>query len=52
MKRIGLYLASVPHGGGAFQYSMAMLNALSSLPRDHYEVIAAYCHQDWRPLTS
>ena len=50
MKRIGLYLASVPHGGGAFQYSMAMLNALSSLPRDHYEVIAAYCHQDWRPL--
>lgn len=50
MKRIGLYLAAVPHGGGAFQYSMAMLEAIDSLPRDRYVVLVAYCHPDWRVL--
>lgn len=49
MKRIGILLGSDPGSGGMFQYSLAMLEALSSLPRGHYTTVAAVFNQAWRP---
>lgn len=47
MKRIGLYLGFAPEGGGAFQYALAMLDALASLPPDEYQLVVAYTHPAW-----
>ncbi len=49
MKKIGVFLHSVPGVGGIFQYNQSMLNALSTVPTDQYEVVAAYTQSEWLP---
>ena len=45
--RIGLFLDAEPSWGGAFQYSQAVLNAVSSFPQDRFEVVVAYASDTW-----
>jgi len=46
-KKLGLFLDAEPSWGGAFQYSQAVLDAVSSLPRDRFEVVVAYASETW-----
>jgi glycosyltransferase involved in cell wall biosynthesis len=46
-KKIGLYLGSGSAIGGTFQYSIAMLTAVRSLPRDRYDVLCGYAEDQW-----
>lgn len=48
MKRIGIFLGTNPGGGGLFQYSLAMLDALSTWPRERYAIVAASFNPAWR----
>lgn len=45
--KIGLFLSGGPFGGGQFQYSICMLEAMSALPDEKYEVVVAYRHGVW-----
>ena len=45
--RIGLLLDVPAHGGGTFQYSQTMLDALLSLPRDAFQVVVVHTRPDW-----
>lgn len=47
MRRVGLFLDNHPRGGGAFQYSLSMLEAVSMLPRNSYHPIVAYTRPTW-----
>lgn len=47
MKRIGLFLDIHPHGGGAYQYTLSILEAVSSLRRDMYDVNVVYTNAGW-----
>lgn len=49
MKRIGIFLGSAPGSGGMFQYSLAILEALSALPRERYSIVVAFFNPAWRP---
>jgi len=40
-------LDAEPSWGGAFQYSQAVLDAVSSFPRDRFEVVVAYASETW-----
>lgn len=51
MKRIGIYLERRPESGGAYQYCLAMLNALSGLERKTYQVIAFCTYPEWNHIT-
>ena len=46
MKRIGVLLTSEP-GGGAYQYTQTILDAVLALPRDNYSIVAAYSDRLW-----
>lgn len=46
-KRIGLFLTSKPHEGGAFQYSLSMIEAVSALPPDRFDARIAYGSHLW-----
>lgn len=46
MKRVGIVLTAVP-GGGAYQYSRTMLDAVLALPRENYEIVAACLDPRW-----
>lgn len=48
MKKIGLYLDSKPSSGGAFQYGLAMLDAVVTLPSREYEVLITYSSSFWK----
>jgi len=50
MRRVGIYLEKKPGSGGAFQYSMSMLEAIAALSRDVYVPVVAYRHKDWRNI--
>lgn len=47
MRKIGLFLSAEPHGGGKFQYSLSILEATASLPRDKFFVVVAYSSRVW-----
>ncbi|MBF0547054.1 MAG: glycosyltransferase family 4 protein [Candidatus Riflebacteria bacterium] len=47
MKRIGLFLDSEPFGGGKFQYSLSMLEALLSLPKKEFCCVVGYSSNVW-----
>ncbi len=47
LKRIGIYLGSAPERGGAFRYNYTLLNALLSISKDHFEIIAFYEQNHW-----
>lgn len=46
-KKIGLYLGIESSDGGSFQYALAMLNAVSALPKEKYAVVLAYSTKEW-----
>src|SRR5215212_3049365 len=46
-RRIGLLLWSHPHGGGTFQYNLAMLEAVAALPRDRFEPVIVCTNSHW-----
>lgn len=48
MKKVGIFLGSDPGSGGMFQYSLAILEALSTLPRAEHEIVVAYFNPAWR----
>ena len=45
--KIGLFLDTEPFEGGAFQYSQTILEAVSALPRDRFDVVAALTNDSW-----
>lgn len=47
MKKIGVFLHCTPGHGGTFQYNQTILSALTSLPIDSYEIVAASIHEEW-----
>lgn len=47
MKKIGLYLGSEPSSGGAFQYGLAMLDAVTALQDNDYDVLVTYSSLSW-----
>lgn len=51
MKTIGIYLERRPESGGAYQYCLAMLRALSELPSENYDIVAFCTYEDWRKVT-
>lgn len=48
MKRIGLFLDVVPNGGGTFQYTQAMLDAVVALPAKRFTVVVVYTSNLWQ----
>jgi glycosyltransferase involved in cell wall biosynthesis len=48
-RKIGLYLGAGSESGGMFQYGQCMLEAVSALPRDKFEVLVAYSSKQWSP---
>ncbi|MFZ4855396.1 MAG: glycosyltransferase family 4 protein [Desulfuromonadaceae bacterium] len=46
-KRVGLFLAIEPTWGGAFQYDLAILDAVEQLPREEIDVVVGYSHPSW-----
>lgn len=51
MKKIGIYLERKPDSGGAYQYCLAMLKALSEFPKENYEITAFVMYRQWEPVT-
>jgi len=47
VKKIGVYLEATPHYGGMFQYDLAILEAVASLPRENFAIIIAYTDPVW-----
>jgi len=47
MKKIGLFLWARPNDGGAFQYTLTMLEAVAALPADRFSVVVAYTGEYW-----
>lgn len=50
--KVGLLLGGDPHSGGLFQYTLALLDAVSSFPRDRFDVLTAHLHAGWREDTT
>lgn len=50
VKNIGIYLERKPDSGGAYQYCLAMLKALSQFPKDRYAITAFIMYEEWRPI--
>ena len=48
MSKIGLFLGAEPQGGGAFQYSQAILDGVCSLRENNTSVVVATNSQRWR----
>lgn len=51
MRKLGIYLERKPDSGGAYQYCLAMLKALSKFPEEEYEIIAFCTYEDWKKVT-
>lgn len=51
MKRVGIYLERKPESGGAYQYCLAVLNALAKFPSSEFEVTAFCTYEDWIKVT-
>ena len=47
MSKIGLFLEGEPSGGGTFQYTQTMLEAVAALPSDQFSVVVGYASEAW-----
>lgn len=47
MKHIGLYLGCNQHGGGTYQYSLSIINALKCLDKSEYKLTAFIHNKNW-----
>ena len=45
--KIGLFLGCHPSDGGAFQYSLSILEALNCLPKQKIETVVCYTEKGW-----
>lgn len=52
LKRVGLLLTIEPAWGGQFQYDLAILDAMSQLPREEIDIVIGYSHDSWLPYLS
>ena len=50
--RLGILLTSEPHGGGAHQYSLSVIEALERLPKGEYDIVIVYANEHWEALLS
>ena len=50
--RLGVLLTSEPHGGGAHQYSLSIVEALERFPRNEYDIVVVYANKHWETLLS
>lgn len=50
MKKIGIFLETEPCQGGTFQYCQTVLEAVATLPRGQFSVVAGYTSEAWRDL--
>lgn len=46
-KKIGVFLAGRPQGGGKFQYNLAIIDAVAALPQERYEVVVGFLEDLW-----
>ena len=46
--KVGLFLASVPTDGGAYQYSLSMLTAIAALAERGYDIVVVCTNEHWR----
>ena len=46
-KNIIIFLSMRPEDGGKFQYSLSIVNSLSSICSDKYKITAALYNNDW-----
>lgn len=51
MKKVGIYLERYPESGGAYQYCLAMLHALSELSKQEFSVTAFCTYPEWKKVT-
>lgn len=51
MKKIGIYLERRPESGGAYQYCLSMLKALSYFPQNEFKIIAFCTFDEWKKVT-
>lgn len=50
-KRVAIYTAATPEGGGSYQYAVSLLSALAQLNREEFE-LAFWCTSSaWLPIT-
>src|SRR5947207_13551331 len=52
MMKSWLFMSSGPSCDGTFQYSLAILSALSGLPSDEFSLIVAYIDPSWSKYLS
>lgn len=45
--KIGLYLSATPSDGGVYQYSLSMLEAVTSLRSEGFRVVVAFSQSVW-----
>ena len=50
MINVGIYLGCKPHGGGTYQYNLAVINGLKNLDSKKYKVTAFFSDDDWTKL--
>ena len=48
MSKIGLFLSAEPHGGGTFQYDLAMLDAVACLAGAGFDPVVYYAQPLWK----
>jgi glycosyltransferase involved in cell wall biosynthesis len=51
-KKIVLFLDSEPYVGGAFQYNQTIVEAVSALPKNKYNVVIVYTSKIWEQYLS
>jgi glycosyltransferase involved in cell wall biosynthesis len=49
-RRIGVFLGTHPHDGGAHQHAINIVEALGQFPRDRFEIVAAYRGAHWASI--
>ena len=49
-KRIGIFLNCNSDWGGQYQYCLSAVDALSTLPKDQYEILAIYTYDCWQDI--
>jgi glycosyltransferase involved in cell wall biosynthesis len=48
-RKVGIFLDVNPAQGGAYQFNLAMAEAVASLPEDRYRAVSAFTNREWEP---
>jgi len=52
MTRVAVYLSLGPASGGAYQYSLSIVDAVAALPRDRYVPVVVCAREGWREVAA